>query len=68
MPFSLIPENRTMSAELAETLYNLDTHRVGEHSAGNNAAISHRGDPRDSFALYPARRFRSIPLTLADWL
>src|SRR5258706_619540 len=39
LPFSLIPEDRTMGeAELAEDLPSLDTRRVGEHSAGNYAA------------------------------
>ncbi len=39
LPFSLIPENRTMTdAELAESLPSLNTRRVEEHSAGNYAA------------------------------
>ncbi|MFZ1010043.1 MAG: VWA domain-containing protein [Candidatus Sulfotelmatobacter sp.] len=38
LPFSFIPENRTMNdAELAEALPSLNTRRVGEHSAGNYA-------------------------------
>jgi VWFA-related protein len=51
LPFSLIPENRTMTdAELAETLPSLDTRRVGEHAAGTSAATfrqSHAGDIRE---------------------
>jgi VWFA-related protein len=39
MPFSFIPEDRTMTAaELAEDLPSLDTRRAGEHAAGNYAA------------------------------
>ena len=39
LPFSLIPENRTVTAaELEEDLPSLNTRRVGEHSAGNLAA------------------------------
>jgi VWFA-related protein len=40
LPFSLVPENRTMTdAELEETLPSLDTRRVGQHAAGNQAAL-----------------------------
>ena len=39
LPFSLVPENRTMTeAELEETLPSLDTRRVGQHAAGSLAA------------------------------
>jgi VWFA-related protein len=39
LPFSLVPENRTMTdTELEETLPSLDTRRVGQHAAGNLAA------------------------------
>ena len=38
LPFSFIPENRTMTdAGVAEALPSLNTRRVGEHSAGNYA-------------------------------
>jgi VWFA-related protein len=51
LPFSFIPEDRTMSeAELAESLPSLDTRRVGEHAAGNYAATfrqSHAQEIRD---------------------
>jgi VWFA-related protein len=51
LPFSLVPENRTMTdAELEETLPSLDTRRVGQHAAGNAAAAfrqSHAGDIRE---------------------
>ena len=41
LPFSLIPENRTVTdAELEEDLPSLNTRRVGEHSAGNYAATT----------------------------
>jgi VWFA-related protein len=41
LPFSLIPENRTVTqAELEEDLPSLNTRRVGEHSAGNYAATA----------------------------
>jgi VWFA-related protein len=52
LPFSFIPEDRTMSeAELAENLPSLDTRRVGEHAAGNYAATfrqSHAEDIRET--------------------
>ncbi len=39
LPFSLVPENRTMTdTELEETLPSLDTRRVGQHAAGSLAA------------------------------
>ena len=51
LPFSLIPENRTMTdAELEETLPSLDTRRVGQHAAGTEASVfrqSHAGDIRE---------------------
>jgi hypothetical protein len=51
LPFSLVPENRSMTdAELEETLPSLDTRRVGQHAAGNAAAAfrqSHAGDIRE---------------------
>jgi VWFA-related protein len=51
LPFSFIPEDRTLSeAELAESLPSLDTRRVGEHAAGNYAATfrqSHAQEIRD---------------------
>ena len=66
MPFSLIPENRTMSeAELAETLPSLDTRRVGEHSAGNNAAIlrqSHTEEIRETSARLSSAQVSIYPV------
>jgi VWFA-related protein len=65
LPFSLIPENRTMTdAELEETLPSLNTRRVGDHAAGNQAALfrqSHAEEIRElatrlasaQVALYP---------------
>lgn len=51
LPFSLIPENWSMTdAELEESLPSLYTRRVGEHAAGNQAAQfrqSHAGDIRE---------------------
>jgi VWFA-related protein len=51
LPFSFIPEDRTMTdAELAESLPSLDTRRVGEHATGNYAATfrqSHAQEIRD---------------------
>ncbi len=51
LPFSLVPENRTMTdAELEETLPSLNTRRVGEHASGTQAATfrqSHAGDIRE---------------------
>jgi VWFA-related protein len=39
LPFSFIPEDRTMSnAELAEDLPSLNTRRVGQHASGNYAS------------------------------
>src|SRR5216684_8788600 len=52
LPFSFIPENRTMSdAELEENLPSFNTRRVEEHSAGNYAATfrqSHADEIRDT--------------------
>jgi VWFA-related protein len=52
LPFSFIPENRTMSnAELEENLPSLNTRRVDEHSAGNYASTfrqSHADEIRDT--------------------
>jgi VWFA-related protein len=52
VPFSLIPENRSISeSELAETLPSLNTRRVSEHSAGSNAATmrqSHAEEIRET--------------------
>ena len=54
LPFSLIPENRTVTAaELEEDLPSLNTRRVGEHSAGNLAATireSNAGQIRETSA------------------
>lgn len=51
LPFSLIPENRSMTdAELEESLPSLYTRRVGEHAAGSQAAQfrqSHAEDIRE---------------------
>ena len=51
LPFSLVPENRTMTdAELEETLPSLDTRRVGQHAAGSLAATfrqAHADEIRD---------------------
>ena len=51
LPFSLVPENRTMTdAELEETLPSLNTRRVIEHASGNQATAfrqSHAGDIRE---------------------
>ena len=68
LPFSLVPENRTMTdAELEETLPSLDTRRVGQHAAGTQAAVfrqSHAGDIRENLKTgWPARRWRFIPST-----
>jgi VWFA-related protein len=45
LPFSLVPENRTVSdAELAEDLPSLNTRRVGEHSEGSMAAANRQSN------------------------
>jgi VWFA-related protein len=52
LPFSFIPEDRTMTeAELSENLPSLNTRRVEEHSAGNFAATfraSHAEEIRET--------------------
>jgi VWFA-related protein len=52
LPFSFIPENRTMTeAELAEALPSLNTRSLGEHAAGNYAATfrqSHAEEIRET--------------------
>jgi hypothetical protein len=52
LPFSFIPEDRTMTeAELSENLPSLNTRRVEEHSAGNYAATfraSHAEEIRET--------------------
>ena len=52
LPFSFIPENRSVSnAELEENLPSFNTRRVDEHSAGNYAATfrqSHADEIRDT--------------------
>jgi len=54
LPFSLIPENRSMTdAELTESLPSLQIHSVGQHAAGNQAAMfrqSHAGEIRETAA------------------
>jgi VWFA-related protein len=75
MPFSLIPENRTMDeAELGEDLPSLDTRRVGQHAAGNTSATirsSHATEIRETssrlssaqVAIYPVDA-RGLSLSL----
>jgi VWFA-related protein len=77
LPFSFIPENRTMTeAELAEDLPSLNTRRVGEHSAGNYAETfrqSHAEEIRETasrlasaqVAVYPVDA-RGLSLSLAN--
>ena len=52
LPFSFIPEDRTMTdAELAEDLPSMNTRRVGEHASGNYAATfrqSHAEEIRET--------------------
>jgi VWFA-related protein len=66
MPFSLIPENRTMTdAELGESLPSLDTRRVGEHAAGNTAATmrqSHATDIRETSARLSSAQVSIYPV------
>jgi len=76
LPFSFVPEDRTMSGdELAEDLPSLNTRRVGEHSAGNYAATfrqSHAEEIRETaarlssaqIAVYPVDA-RGLSLSLA---
>ncbi|GAC1509204.1 MAG: hypothetical protein NVS1B11_13590 [Terriglobales bacterium] len=48
LPFSLIPEDRTVTnAELEENLPSLNTRRVGEHAAGNYAATFRQAHAED---------------------
>ena len=66
LPFSLIPENRSMSeAELGESLPSLDTRRVGEHAAGSTAATvreSHAGEIRDTAARLASSQVSIYPV------
>jgi VWFA-related protein len=76
LPFSFIPEDRTVSgAELAEDLPSLNTRRVSEHAEGNNAATfrqSHAEEIREvaarlasaQVAVYPVDA-RGLSLSLA---
>lgn len=66
LPFSLVPENRAMTeAELEETLPSLNTRRVGEHSAGTQAAVfrqSHAGDIRELEARLASAQVAVYPI------
>ena len=66
LPFSLIPENRSMTeAELGESLPSLDTRRVGEHAAGSTAAMvreSHAGEIRDTAARLASSQVSIYPV------
>jgi len=66
LPFSLIPENRTMSeAELGEDLPSLNTRRVGEHSAGNYAATfrqAHAEEIRETSARLSSAQVAVYPV------
>jgi VWFA-related protein len=66
LPFSLVPENRTMTdAELEETLPSLDTRRVGQHAAGTQAATfrqSHAGDIRELEARLASAQVAVYPI------
>lgn len=66
LPFALVPENRTMTqAELEETLPSLDTRRVGQHAAGNQAAQfrqSHAEDIRELSARLASTQVAVYPV------
>jgi hypothetical protein len=66
LPFSFIPENRTMSnAELEENLPSLNTRRVEEHSAGNYAATfrqSHADEIRDTASRLASAQIAVYPV------
>jgi len=66
LPFSLTPETRTMTdAELEETLPSLDTRRVGQHAAGNQAATfrqSHAEDIRELNARLASAQVAVYPI------
>jgi VWFA-related protein len=66
LPFSFIPENRTMTeAELDEALPSLNTRRVGEHAAGNYAETfraSHAEDIRETAARLASAQVAVYPV------
>ncbi|HMH08243.1 MAG TPA: VWA domain-containing protein [Terriglobales bacterium] len=66
LPFSLVPENRTMTdAELEETLPSLNTRRVSEHASGTQAATfrqSHAGDIRELEARLASAQVAVYPI------
>ena len=66
LPFSLVPENSTMTdAELEETLPSLDTRRVGQHAAGNQAATfrqSHADEIRELAARLASAQVAVYPV------
>ena len=66
LPFSLTPETRTMTdTELEETLPSLDTRRVGQHAAGNQAATfrqSHAEDIRELNARLASAQVAVYPI------
>lgn len=66
LPFSLIPENRTVTdAELAENLPSLNTRRVGEHAAGNYEATFrslHAEDIRETAARLSSAQVAIYPV------
>lgn len=66
VPFSLIPENRSMSeAELTESLPSLDSRRVSEHAAGNNAATlrqSHAEEIRETASRLSSAQVSIYPI------
>jgi VWFA-related protein len=66
LPFSFIPEDRTMTeSELAEDLPSMNTRRVGEHSAGNYAATfrqSHAEEIRETAARLASAQVAIYPV------
>src|SRR5437899_3809152 len=66
LPFSLVPENRTMTdTELEETLPSLDTRRVGQHAAGSLAATfrqAHADEIRELAARLATAQVAIYPL------
>lgn len=66
LPFSLIPENRSVTdAELSEDLPSLDTRRVGQHAAGSAAEFfrqSHAEDIRETAARLSSAQVAIYPV------
>jgi VWFA-related protein len=66
LPFSFIPEDRTMTeAELSENLPSMTTRRVEEHSAGNYAATfraSHAEEIRETAARLASAQVAVYPV------